>query len=134
MHWSACGAEDNPRPRSDVRTWGHTPGCRFLTRVARQVVYPPAPLVLNAFRVCPWSEVKVVILGQDPYHGPGQAHGLCFSVMPPTRPPPSLLNIFKEVRGARARSEGINRTWGQTLYTGRALSGGALCGDRQWMT
>ena len=60
-------------------------------------VYPPASSIFAAFDACPFPEVKVVILGQDPYHGPGQANGLSFSVNPGVRFPPSLLNIFKEV-------------------------------------
>jgi uracil-DNA glycosylase len=60
-------------------------------------VYPPAPLVFNALRLTPFKKVKVVILGQDPYHDAGQAHGLCFSVPPGIKPPPSLVNIFKEL-------------------------------------
>jgi uracil-DNA glycosylase len=61
-------------------------------------VYPPPNLIFNAFAHCPFEQVRVVLLGQDPYHGPGQAHGLCFSVREGVRPPPSLQNIFKEVR------------------------------------
>jgi uracil-DNA glycosylase len=64
---------------------------------ATQTVYPPAKLIFNAFEQCPFDNVKVVILGQDPYHGPGQAHGLCFSVNDGVDFPPSLRNIFKEV-------------------------------------
>jgi uracil-DNA glycosylase len=60
--------------------------------------YPPQELVFNAFTKTPFEKVKVVILGQDPYHGPGQAHGLSFSVPRGVRPPPSLLNIFKELQ------------------------------------
>ena len=60
-------------------------------------VYPPAKLIFNAFDTCPFHNVKVVILGQDPYHGPGQAHGLCFSVPDGIDAPPSLVNIFKEI-------------------------------------
>ncbi len=60
-------------------------------------IYPPARLIFNAFDHCPFNEVKVVILGQDPYHGAGQANGLCFSVNKGVRFPPSLLNIFKEI-------------------------------------
>ena len=60
-------------------------------------VYPPASNIFAAFDNCPFSEVKVVIIGQDPYHGPGQANGLCFSVNPGIPFPPSLRNIFKEV-------------------------------------
>ena len=61
-------------------------------------IYPPASLIFNAFNCCPFNEVKAVIIGQDPYHGPGQAHGLCFSVRDGVAFPPSLLNIFKEIQ------------------------------------
>lgn len=61
------------------------------------VCYPPAPLVFNAFNLCPFQRVKVVIIGQDPYHEPGQAHGLSFSVNEGVPFPPSLQNIFKEI-------------------------------------
>jgi uracil-DNA glycosylase len=63
-----------------------------------KTIYPPGSLIFNAFNTTPLSNVKVVILGQDPYHGPGQAHGLCFSVQPGVPPPPSLVNMFKELR------------------------------------
>ena len=59
--------------------------------------YPPGRLIFNAFNQCPFSAVKVVLIGQDPYHEPGQAHGLCFSVGDGVAFPPSLLNIFKEL-------------------------------------
>lgn len=61
-------------------------------------IYPPAKLIFNAFDHCPFDKVKVVILGQDPYHGAGQANGLCFSVNKGIPFPPSLLNIFKEIQ------------------------------------
>lgn len=61
------------------------------------VVYPPAPQVFEALALTPFRSVKVVLLGQDPYHGPGQAHGLAFSVLPGVAPPPSLRNLFKEL-------------------------------------
>lgn len=61
------------------------------------VIYPPGPLIFNAFNLTPFDEVKVVILGQDPYHGKGQAHGLCFSVPEGIAQPPSLVNIFREL-------------------------------------
>ena len=61
-------------------------------------VYPPGRLIFNAFNLCPFDRVKVVIIGQDPYHGPGQAHGLCFSVNDGIAFPPSLQNIFKEIK------------------------------------
>ena len=70
----------------------------FLIEEKRQhVVYPPSPLIFNAFNRTPFDKVKVVILGQDPYHGIGQAHGLAFSVPDGIQPPPSLRNIFKEL-------------------------------------
>ena len=62
-----------------------------------KIIYPPGPLIFNAYNLTPYNEVKVVILGQDPYHGHGQAHGLCFSVPEGVQPPPSLINIFKEI-------------------------------------
>ncbi|NJN42719.1 MAG: uracil-DNA glycosylase [Flammeovirgaceae bacterium] len=61
-------------------------------------IYPPGRDIFNAFDHCPFDEVKVVIIGQDPYHGPGQANGLCFSVRKDIRMPPSLVNIFKEIQ------------------------------------
>ena len=78
------------------------PYFKTLTDFVRQeygngVVYPPAKLIFNAFDLCPFDDVKVVIIGQDPYHGPGQAHGLCFSVNDGVQFPPSLNNIFKEI-------------------------------------
>lgn len=61
-------------------------------------IYPPGSRIFAAFDECPFNNVKVVILGQDPYHGPGQANGLCFSVNPGVAMPPSLINIFKEIQ------------------------------------
>ena len=61
------------------------------------VFYPKGDQIFNAFNLTPFDKVKVVILGQDPYHGPNQAHGLCFSVPNSVKPPPSLVNIFKEL-------------------------------------
>ncbi len=63
----------------------------------RKVIYPPGKLIFNALNTTHLDQVKVVILGQDPYHGPGQAHGLSFSVPDGVKPPPSLVNIFKEI-------------------------------------
>lgn len=63
-----------------------------------KTIYPPGPLIFNAFNQTPFYKVKVVILGQDPYHNPGQAHGLSFSVPNGVKPPPSLLNIYKEIQ------------------------------------
>lgn len=62
-----------------------------------KTIYPPGSLIFNAFNQTPFNEVKVVLLGQDPYHGKGQAHGLSFSVPDGIKPPPSLVNIFKEL-------------------------------------
>lgn len=62
-----------------------------------KTIYPPGGLIFNAFNTTPIDKIKVVILGQDPYHGPGQAHGLCFSVPNGMQQPPSLVNIFKEL-------------------------------------
>ena len=62
-----------------------------------KTVYPSGSLIFNSFNLCPFDKVKAVIIGQDPYHGPGQAHGLCFSVREGVEFPPSLQNIFKEI-------------------------------------
>lgn len=80
----------------------------------RGQVYPPASRVFAAFDACPFDKVKVVILGQDPYHGPGQANGLCFSVAPGVPMPPSLVNIMKEVSddtGAPPPADGNLERW-----------------------
>lgn len=71
----------------------------FLHQEKREgkTIYPPGPLIFNAFQLTPFDKVKVVILGQDPYHGPGQAHGLSFSVQDGVALPPSLQNIYKEI-------------------------------------
>jgi len=68
------------------------------TEYQQQTVYPEGKLIFNAFDQCPFDQARVVILGQDPYHEPGQAHGLCFSVQEGIALPPSLQNIFKEIR------------------------------------
>jgi len=78
--------------------------------------FPPASLIFNAFDQCPLANVKVVIIGQDPYHGDGQAHGLCFSVNDGVAFPPSLLNIFKEIErdlGKPMPSSGNLARWAQ---------------------
>ncbi len=77
-------------------------------------VYPPASLIFNAFNLCPFPKVKAVIIGQDPYHGPGQAHGLCFSVREGVDFPPSLINIFKEIEsdlGIKRPASGNLERW-----------------------
>jgi uracil-DNA glycosylase len=66
-------------------------------RESGKLIYPPASDVFNAFKYTEFDQVRVVILGQDPYHGPNQAHGLCFSVLPGVATPPSLVNIYKEL-------------------------------------
>lgn len=96
-----------------------SPGFRQTAEFARaqyatREVYPPAAKIFAAFDACPFDKVKVVILGQDPYHGPGQANGLCFSVNPGVRMPPSLVNIFKEVSadtGAPMPADGDLSRW-----------------------
>jgi len=89
--WKAVLADEFNQPYfSELRD--------FLVSERKQfTIYPPGNLIFNAFDKTPFSKVKVVILGQDPYHGPGQAHGLCFSVPQGVPPPPSLVNIFKEI-------------------------------------
>ncbi|MET4675452.1 MULTISPECIES: uracil-DNA glycosylase [unclassified Luteibacter] len=69
-------------------------------KAAGKAIFPPGPEIFNAFAHTPFDRVRVVILGQDPYHGPGQAHGLSFSVRPGVRVPPSLQNMFKEIEGS----------------------------------
>ena len=79
-------------------------------------VYPPGPYIFNAFEHCPFDKVKVVIIGQDPYHGPGPAHGLCFSVNDGVPFPPSLINIFKEIKadiGTDAPTTGNLTRWAE---------------------
>ena len=68
------------------------------TEYKTNTIYPPGGLIFNAFNLCPFDKIKAVIVGQDPYHGQGQAHGLCFSVRDGIAFPPSLLNIFKEIQ------------------------------------
>lgn len=83
---------------------------------AGKVVYPSGDNIFNALNTTPLDQVKVVILGQDPYHGPGQAHGLCFSVQPGVPFPPSLQNIFKEIQqdlGIPAPAHGCLQAWAE---------------------
>lgn len=81
--------------------------------------YPPGNEIFNAFNLCPLSKVKVVILGQDPYHGEGQAEGLCFSVKTGIALPPSLINIFKEVKDdIGTRPQIIKDLQGKDIYDG----------------
>lgn len=105
------------------------------TERARTTVYPPAPEVFAALHLTPYADVKAVILGQDPYHGPRQAHGLCFSVREGVEPPPSLQNIFKELEadlGIPPPNHGCLEHWARqgvlllnaslTVRAGRAAS------------
>lgn len=78
--------------------------------------YPPGPEIFNAFNLCPFDKIKVVIIGQDPYHEPGQAEGLCFSVKDGVKMPPSLVNIFKEIQDDMGRpfpTTGSLRRWAE---------------------
>jgi len=77
--------------------FGEIVGFLRMEKAAGKVIYPPGNLIFNAFNLTPFDKVKAVLLGQDPYHGNGQAHGLCFSVQDGVKPPPSLVNIYKEL-------------------------------------
>lgn len=80
------------------------------------VIFPPAPQWFAALNTTPFDQIKVVILGQDPYHGPGQAHGLCFSVLPNVKVPPSLANIYKELKsdlGIEQPNHGCLTSWAE---------------------
>ena len=81
-----------------------------------RLIFPPANDIFNAFHLTPLKDVKVVILGQDPYHGPGQAHGLCFSVKPDVEIPPSLVNIYQELHddlGCFIPNNGYLKKWAE---------------------
>ena len=83
---------------------------------AGKIIYPEGKNIFNAMNLLPFEDVKVVIIGQDPYHGPGQAHGLCFSVMPGVAPPPSLKNIFQEIHadlGIAPANHGYLNSWAE---------------------
>ncbi|MEN9449270.1 MAG: hypothetical protein RJA25_2560 [Bacteroidota bacterium] len=83
-------------------------------KMAHKVIYPHNSLVFNAFNSTPFRNVRVVIIGQDPYHGAGQAHGLCFSVQYGVKPPPSLVNIYKEIKadiGVNIPNHGNLQKW-----------------------
>ena len=85
-------------------------------RERKKVTFPKGKEYFAAFDAAPFEDVKVVILGQDPYHGPGQAHGLCFSVLPGVKVPPSLVNIYKEMEsdlGLERPSHGFLESWSQ---------------------
>ena len=104
------GSELKKTYMSDLRT--------FLVQEekAQKTVYPQSQDILAALNLTPFHQVKVVILGQDPYHGPNQAHGLCFSVKPGVKTPPSLVNIFKELKddlGITPPIHGCLDAWGK---------------------
>jgi len=86
-------------------------------RAAGKEIYPPAEDVFNAFNATEFGDVKVVIIGQDPYHGPNQAHGLCFSVLPGVKTPPSLVNMYKElaqdIEGFEIPQHGYLQSWAE---------------------
>lgn len=86
-------------------------------RAAGKTIYPPSQDVFNAFDLTEFDKVKVVILGQDPYHGPNQSHGLCFSVQPGVKIPPSLANMYKElasdISGFTIPQHGFLRSWAE---------------------
>ena len=106
-------SQNTPAPHQDVRieaSWGARLAGQFAAphmaslsaflraeKVAGKQIYPPGSQIFHAFELTPFNKVKVVILGQDPYHGPGQAHGLSFSVAHGVAPPPSLQNIYREL-------------------------------------
>jgi uracil-DNA glycosylase len=85
-------------------------------KASGKIIYPPGSLIFNAFNHTPFDQVRVVIIGQDPYHGPDQAHGLSFSVPDGIKPPPSLVNIFKEIEsdlGIRMSGRGDLSSWAE---------------------
>lgn len=108
--WKAVLDEEFHKPYFDAL-------CDFVrAEYGSGVCYPPASLIFNAFNLCPFDRIKVVIIGQDPYHGPGQAHGLCFSVNDGVEFPPSLNNIFAEIKsdiGTDIPTSGNLTRWAQ---------------------
>ncbi len=108
--WESLLAQESAKPYFQALQ-------QFLSEERRSYkIYPPAELTYAAFDATPLSATRVVILGQDPYHGQGQAHGLCFSVQPGVTTPPSLRNVFKELRadlGLEFPSHGNLSAWAQ---------------------
>lgn len=107
--WKACLEDEFHQPYMDQLR-------AFLLQRKQQgaVIYPPGRKIFNALNSTPFDRVKVVILGQDPYHGPGQAHGLCFSVQDGVAIPPSLVNIYQEIEqdlGQRPPASGNLQHW-----------------------
>ena len=107
--WKSRLLQDFSEPyMKDLRTF------LLQRKQAGAVVYPPGPEIFNALNSTPFDQVRVVMLGQDPYHGPGQAHGLCFSVPDGVQTPPSLVNIYKEIAsdlGAPVPASGNLEHW-----------------------
>lgn len=102
------------------------PYFELLTNFVRQEyhtkqVFPPASLIFNAFDSCPFDKVKVVIIGQDPYHNPHQAHGLCFSVQPGVELPPSLVNIYRELEAEFPGQKFLNRNGDLTHWADQGV-------------
>jgi uracil-DNA glycosylase len=89
--WQTLLAEELAQP------YLHTLQQFLETERSTQDILPPEPDIFSAFALTPYAQTRVLLLGQDPYHGPGQAHGLCFSVRPGIKPPPSLVNLYKEL-------------------------------------
>jgi uracil-DNA glycosylase len=140
---------------SDWASWKHVlsaefkqPYFRELTDFVREeyktrTVFPPAKDMFNALKATPYEAANVLILGQDPYHNAGQAHGLCFSVLPGMRCPPSLMNIFKELEadlGIKSPKDGYLQKWAEqgvlllnSILTVRAHSPGSHKG-KGWET
>lgn len=112
----------HPSWKSRVGDHLASPGMQALAEFLRaekargRRIYPPGPEIFAALDTTPFEQVKVVILGQDPYHGPGQAHGLCFSVRPGVPVPPSLVNIYKEIEadcGTKPPDHGCLLPWAE---------------------
>ena len=107
--WKRVLADEFEKPYfRDLRTFLQA------EKAAGKTIYPPGPLIFNAFNSTPFDKVRVVILGQDPYHGAGQAHGLCFSVQQGVKPPPSLVNMYKELKddvGFEIPNHGCLQKW-----------------------
>lgn len=108
--WQAVLAEETSQPY-------YAELCEFVAKErAEHTIFPPEEDVFSALALTPYEHVRVLILGQDPYHGPGQAHGLCFSVQPKVKLPPSLKNIFKELAsdlGEEISTDGCLTRWAE---------------------
>ena len=135
-----------PSWKARIGDWLQRPDMRELGAFLRQekargkAIFPPGPRIFSALDATPFDQVKVVILGQDPYHGPGQAHGLCFSVLPGVPVPPSLANIFKELNadlGIAPPDHGCLLPWarqGVLLLNAVLLDAVRSCAPAAWTT